>query len=114
MRSFVKINPSQNGEIALLFTDLGKSGPLSLFAKMKFSRNFRIYSNNEHRKRFTHDCDNFLIHQLKRMILVNNSQDLGGSKRRLTCISTQQVLSTGIILCPEYIMSLNQKKNKDI
>ena len=51
MRSFVKIKSSQIGEIALSFTDFGKSRPcrdysmsqicvLTLFAKMKFSRNF--------------------------------------------------------------------------
>ena len=59
---FVKIKPSRNGEISLLFTDIGKSCPsreflmsqvciLTVFAKIKFPRklnsreNFRIYSN---------------------------------------------------------------------
>ena len=47
MRSFVKIKSLQNGEITLLFTDIGKSYPsrkflawqirlLTLFAKIKF------------------------------------------------------------------------------
>ena len=49
MRSFVKIKSLQNGEITLLFTDIGKSYPsflalqirlLTLFAKI----NFQIYS----------------------------------------------------------------------
>ena len=51
MRSFVKIKFSRNGDIALPFTDLGKSclsGDLltsqvcllTLFAKIKFSRKF--------------------------------------------------------------------------
>ena len=51
MRSFVKIKFSGNGDIALPFTDLGKSCPsrdlltsqvclLTLFAKIKFSRKF--------------------------------------------------------------------------
>ena len=51
MQSFVKIKPSQNGEITLSFTDIGKSCPsreflmaqiclLMLFAKIKFSRKF--------------------------------------------------------------------------
>ena len=51
MRSLVKIKPSQNGEIILLFTDVGKSCPscefltsqtclFTLFAKIKFSRKF--------------------------------------------------------------------------
>ena len=55
MRSFVKIKPSRNGEITLSFTDIGISCLsrefltsqiclLTLFAKIKFSRNFRIYS----------------------------------------------------------------------
>ena len=46
---------SQNGKITLSFTDIGKSCPslkfkmsliciLRLFAKIKLSRNFRIYS----------------------------------------------------------------------
>ena len=51
MRSFVKIGPSRNNEIPLSFTDVGKSCHsrefsksqiclLTLFAKIKFSRNF--------------------------------------------------------------------------
>ena len=55
MRSFVKIRSSQNGEITLSTTDIGKSYPsheifrlqvclLTLFAKIKFRRNFQIYS----------------------------------------------------------------------
>ena len=49
MRSFVKIKPSQNGNITLSFTDVGKSCPcrefftsqiLTLFAKIKCSRKF--------------------------------------------------------------------------
>ena len=55
MRSFVKIEPSQNSQITLLFTDLDKSYPgreiltcqiciLKLFAK-KFSRNFPNLQN---------------------------------------------------------------------
>ena len=51
MRSFVKIKFSRNGDIALPFSDLGKSCPsrnlltsqvclLMLFAKIKFSRIF--------------------------------------------------------------------------
>ena len=51
MRSFEKINTSRNDEIALSFTDLGKSCPsrefltsqiciLTIFAKIKFSRKF--------------------------------------------------------------------------
>ena len=51
MRNFKKINPSRNGEITLLFTDVGKSGHsfefltsqiplLTLFAKIKFSQKF--------------------------------------------------------------------------
>ena len=50
MRSFAKIKPLRNGEMTLLFTDIGKSclSPkfltseiylLRLFAKIKFSRN---------------------------------------------------------------------------
>ena len=55
MRSFVKIRPSRNGEIIMLFTDLGKSYSsrdcltsqirlLTLFAKIHFRENFRIYN----------------------------------------------------------------------
>ena len=51
MRSFVKMKSSQNGEITLSITDIGKScssreflAPqeclLTLFAKIKFSRKF--------------------------------------------------------------------------
>ena len=51
MRSFVIINPSRIGDIALSFADIGKSCPvrefftsqmclLALFAKIKFSRKF--------------------------------------------------------------------------
>ena len=55
MRSFVKIKPSQNGKITLSFTDIRISCPSGeflmlqiclnmLFAKIKFSRKFPIYS----------------------------------------------------------------------
>ena len=58
MRSFMKIKSSRNEEIILSFTDIGKSCPsrkfsasqiciLTPFAKIKFSQNFRIYSNNK-------------------------------------------------------------------
>ena len=51
MRSFVKVKHSRNGETTLSFTDVGKSCPrgefltwqiclLTLFANIKFSRNF--------------------------------------------------------------------------
>ena len=51
MRSFMKIEPSGNGEIPLSFTDVGKSCPgrefsasqkclVRLFGKIKFSRKF--------------------------------------------------------------------------
>ena len=51
MRSFVKIKPSQIGDITLSFTDIGKSCPvrdfftsqmclLTLFGKIKFSQKF--------------------------------------------------------------------------
>ena len=51
MRSFMKINSSQNGNITLSFIDIGKSRPshnllmsqiclLTLFEKIKFSRKF--------------------------------------------------------------------------
>ena len=51
MRSFMKIEPSGNGEIPLSFTDVGKSFPVRefsasqkclvrLFGKIKFSRKF--------------------------------------------------------------------------
>ena len=51
MRSFVKIKSSRMGEITLSFNNIGKSRPcreystsqicvLTLFAKIKFSRNF--------------------------------------------------------------------------
>ena len=55
--SFVKITSSENGEITLSFTDIEKSCPsweylasqiiclFTLFAKIKFHENFRIYSN---------------------------------------------------------------------
>ena len=55
LRSFLKIKSSQNGEITLLFTDIGKSctscnflAPqeclLTLFTETKFLRYFRFYS----------------------------------------------------------------------
>ena len=55
MRSFTKINLSRNGEITLSFTGIGKSCLcvkflttqiclLTLFAKIKFCENIRIYS----------------------------------------------------------------------
>ena len=51
IRSFVKIEPSRNGEITMSFTDVGKSCPsrlfltsqlclLTLFEKIKFSQKF--------------------------------------------------------------------------
>ena len=54
MRSSVKIKPTRNGKITLSFIDICKSCLnrefvtslmclLMLFAKMKYSRNFRIY-----------------------------------------------------------------------
>ena len=61
--SFVKIKPSRYGKITLSFIDLGKSCIsrefftsliclLMLFAKIKFSRKFRIYS----RRKFRHQA----------------------------------------------------------
>ena len=55
MRNFVKIKSSQNGEITQSFTDIDKTCLsrefvtsqiclLTLFAKIKLSENFRIYS----------------------------------------------------------------------
>ena len=55
MRSFMKIKSSRNGKITLSTTDKGKSYPsheifrsqvclLTLFTKIKFTQNFRIYS----------------------------------------------------------------------
>ena len=55
LRIFVEIKASRNGNITLSFTDVGKSCPicefltsqiclLTLFAKIKCSQNFRIYS----------------------------------------------------------------------
>ena len=57
MRSFVKVKSLQNGETIRSFTDLGKSCPSrefstsqiclsTLFAKIKSSQKFRIYSNH--------------------------------------------------------------------
>ena len=55
VRSLVKINPSQNGEITSMFTDVGKSVSgheflmsqicsLTLFAKIKFSPKFSEFT----------------------------------------------------------------------
>ena len=59
MRSFVKIKPSQSGEIILAFTDMDEPWPsrdfftsqiclLLLFAKIKFSQKFPFFQYFQH------------------------------------------------------------------
>ena len=90
MRSFVKIKSSRNGTITLSFTDEGKSCHsceflcrkyvfFTLFAKIKFSRKFRIYSN--HGGKLPHNLPHYLIYNslLLKNLEVESSPTLNDS-----------------------------------